>query len=101
MNIIAALDDRNLLGASIRAAESWKPWRALLAATFGPISALSGLHGADCAAWRGRRVFVASDRAPRRQVIRHGVDCRVPGRLEGLAQVPIARRARHRPVGRG
>jgi hypothetical protein len=35
MNIIAALDDRNLLGASIRAAESWKPWRALLAATFG------------------------------------------------------------------
>jgi hypothetical protein len=25
MNIIAALDDRNLLGASIRAAESWKP----------------------------------------------------------------------------
>jgi hypothetical protein len=33
MNIIAALDDRNLLGASIRAAESWKPWRALLAAT--------------------------------------------------------------------
>ena len=35
MNIIEALDDRNLLGASIRDAESWKPWRALLAAAFG------------------------------------------------------------------
>jgi hypothetical protein len=32
MNIIEALDDANLLGASIRDAESWKPWRALLAA---------------------------------------------------------------------
>ena len=39
MNIIEALDDRNLLGASIRDAESWKPWRALLAAAFGlPLS---------------------------------------------------------------
>ena len=35
MNILAALADRNLLGASIRDAESWKPWRALLAAAFG------------------------------------------------------------------
>jgi hypothetical protein len=35
MNIIEAIDDRNLLGASIRDAESWKPWRALLAAPFG------------------------------------------------------------------
>jgi hypothetical protein len=35
MNILEALDDRNLLGASIRDAESWKPWRALLAAAFG------------------------------------------------------------------
>jgi hypothetical protein len=35
MNIIEALDDRNLLGASIRDADSWKPWRALLAAAFG------------------------------------------------------------------
>ena len=35
MDILAALDDRNLLGASIRDAESWKPWRALLAAAFG------------------------------------------------------------------
>jgi hypothetical protein len=35
MNILEALDDRNLLGASIRDAESWKPWRALLAASFG------------------------------------------------------------------
>jgi hypothetical protein len=35
MNILAAVDDRNLLGASIRDAESWKPWRALLAASFG------------------------------------------------------------------
>jgi hypothetical protein len=35
MNIIEALDDRNLLGASIRAAESWKPWKGLLAAAFG------------------------------------------------------------------
>src|ERR1700680_4390772 len=39
MNILAALDDRNLLGASIRDAESWKPWRALLTAAFGlPLS---------------------------------------------------------------
>jgi hypothetical protein len=35
MNIIEAVDDSNLLGASIRDAESWKPWRALLAAAFG------------------------------------------------------------------
>jgi hypothetical protein len=35
MNILEALDDRNLLGASIRDAESWKSWRALLAAAFG------------------------------------------------------------------
>ena len=32
MNILEALDDRNLLGASIRDPNSWKPWRALLAA---------------------------------------------------------------------
>jgi hypothetical protein len=39
MNILEALGDRNLLGASIRAAEPWKPWRALLAAAFGlPLS---------------------------------------------------------------
>jgi hypothetical protein len=39
MNIIEALDDRNLLGASIRDPDSWKPWRALLAAAFGlPLS---------------------------------------------------------------
>jgi hypothetical protein len=35
MNILEALDDSNLLGASIRDVESWKPWRALLAAAFG------------------------------------------------------------------
>jgi hypothetical protein len=35
MDILAALDDRNLLGASIRDPDSWKPWRALLAAAFG------------------------------------------------------------------
>ncbi len=35
MNILAALDDPHLLGASIRDPESWKPWRALLAAAFG------------------------------------------------------------------
>jgi hypothetical protein len=35
MNILEALDDRNLLGASIRDPDSWKPWRALLAACFG------------------------------------------------------------------
>jgi hypothetical protein len=34
MNILGALDDPHLLGASIRDAESWKPWRALLAAAF-------------------------------------------------------------------
>jgi hypothetical protein len=39
MNIIEALDDPNLLGASIRDPDSWKPWRALLAASFGlPLS---------------------------------------------------------------
>ena len=39
MNIIEAIDDPQLLGASIRDAESWKPWRALLAAAFGlPLS---------------------------------------------------------------
>jgi hypothetical protein len=35
MNILSALDDPNLLGGSIRNQESWKPWRALLAAAFG------------------------------------------------------------------
>jgi hypothetical protein len=35
MNILQALDDRHLLGAAIRDPESWKPWRALLAAAFG------------------------------------------------------------------
>jgi hypothetical protein len=35
MNIIEAIDDPNLLGASIRDPDSWKPWRALLAAAFG------------------------------------------------------------------
>ena len=35
MNILEALDDPNLLGASIRDAESWKPWKGLLAAAFG------------------------------------------------------------------
>jgi hypothetical protein len=39
MNIVEAVSDVNLLGASIRDAESWKPWRALLAAAFGlPLS---------------------------------------------------------------
>ena len=39
MNILEALDDMNLLGASIRDPNSWKPWRALLAAAFGlPLS---------------------------------------------------------------
>jgi hypothetical protein len=36
MNILCRpLDDFNLLGASIRDPDSWKPWRALLAAAFG------------------------------------------------------------------
>jgi hypothetical protein len=35
MNILEAIDDPNLLGASIRDAESWKPWKGLLAAAFG------------------------------------------------------------------
>jgi hypothetical protein len=35
MHILAALDDRNLLGASIRDPDSWRPWRALLATAFG------------------------------------------------------------------
>ncbi len=35
MDILAALDDPHLLGGSIRDPDSWKPWRALLAAAFG------------------------------------------------------------------
>jgi hypothetical protein len=56
MNIVEAIDDPNLLGASIRNPDSWKPWRALLAAAFGlPLDSISGravspVHGADCAA---------------------------------------------------
>jgi Phage terminase large subunit (GpA) len=39
MNILETLDDPNLLGASIRDPDSWRPWRALLAAAFGlPLS---------------------------------------------------------------
>jgi hypothetical protein len=39
MNIIEAIDDPNLLGASVRDPESWKPWKGLLAAAFGlPLS---------------------------------------------------------------
>jgi hypothetical protein len=39
MNILEALDDANLLGASIRDPDSWKPWKGLLAAAFGlPLS---------------------------------------------------------------
>ncbi len=39
MNILEALGDANLLGASIRDPDSWKPWRALLGAAFGlPLS---------------------------------------------------------------
>jgi hypothetical protein len=35
MDILSAIDDPNLLGASIRDPGSWKPWRSLLAAAFG------------------------------------------------------------------
>ncbi len=35
MNILEDIDDPHLLGASIRDPESWKPWRAFLAAAFG------------------------------------------------------------------
>ncbi|ACK52000.1 conserved hypothetical protein [Methylocella silvestris BL2] len=35
MNIIDAIDDPHLLGSAIRDHESWKPWRAMLAAVFG------------------------------------------------------------------
>lgn len=35
MNIIEAIDDRNLLGAAIRDPELWKPWRGLMAALYG------------------------------------------------------------------
>jgi hypothetical protein len=39
MNILEALGDHKLLGSSIRDAESWKPWKGLLAAAFGlPLS---------------------------------------------------------------
>ena len=54
MNIVEALDDSNLLGASIRDPNSWKPWRALLAAAFGlSLSSdepLPPVHGPDRAA---------------------------------------------------
>jgi hypothetical protein len=49
MNIIEAIDDPNLLGASIRDPDSWKPWRALLAAAFGPRPSFSAsARGAVC-----------------------------------------------------
>ena len=54
MNILEALDDPNLLGASIRDPGSWKPWRGLLAAAFG-----LGLDQDQLALYRastGRRV---------------------------------------------
>lgn len=35
LSIIDAIDDPHLLGAAIRDPESWRPWRALLAALFG------------------------------------------------------------------
>jgi Terminase large subunit, T4likevirus-type, N-terminal len=35
MNIIEAIDDKNLLGSAIRDPDSWRPWRALLGAAFG------------------------------------------------------------------
>jgi hypothetical protein len=48
VNIIEALDDPNLLGASIRDAESWRQWRALLSAAFGlPLSFHSGADADD------------------------------------------------------
>jgi hypothetical protein len=46
-------------------------------AIFGRISALSGLHGAEGAAWRARRVLVALHRAQGRQVLRYGADRRL------------------------
>jgi hypothetical protein len=54
MNIIEAIDDPNLLGASIRDPDSWKPWRALLAASFG--LSLSSEELALYRACTGRRV---------------------------------------------
>jgi hypothetical protein len=35
MNILQALDDKNLLGAGIRNPASWTAWKSLLAAMFG------------------------------------------------------------------
>src|SRR5450631_1343689 len=35
LTILDAIDAPNLLGAAIRDPESWKPWRAFLAAIFG------------------------------------------------------------------
>jgi hypothetical protein len=87
MNIIETLDDPNLLGASIRDPESWKPWKGLLAAAFGlPLESIPGrafppVHGAACAAWRACRVLVACGREKRRKILRHGFDRRVPGGL--------------------
>jgi hypothetical protein len=65
MNIIEAIDDSNLLGASIRDPGSFKPWKALLAAAFGlelPAFPLPGLYRPPCTARRARRVLVACDR---------------------------------------
>ena len=59
------------------------------------------MHGPACAAWRACRVPVACDRPPWRQVLRHGLDRRVPGRLQGLAQIPKSGRARDRLACRG
>jgi hypothetical protein len=61
MNIIEALDDPNLLGASIRDAESWKPWRALLAAAFGlPLSEDALALYRQCTGRRGPAVAPAA-----------------------------------------
>jgi hypothetical protein len=57
MDILAAIDDRNLLGASIRDPDSWKPWRALLAACFSlPPSCFASARGGLCRLGRPPRI---------------------------------------------
>jgi hypothetical protein len=88
MNIIAAIDDPNLLGASLRDPDSWKPWRALLAAAFGLTrpSCFASARPAN----RACCVLVAGGRAQGRQKLCHGIDCLLPRSLPGLAQISIA-----------
>ena len=99
MNILEALDDPNLLGASIRDPKSWKPWRAFLAAAFGlPMDDAAAELFRQCT---GRAelptaafqfIWLVIGRRGGK-IVHYGGDCGFPGLLQGLASIPIAGRA--------